>query len=766
MRSDLRDQLQTTLGHSYTIERELDGGGMSRVFVAVDTALGRSVVVKVLPPDMAYGVSIDRFKREISLAARLQHPHIVPLLSAGEADGLPYFTMPLIEGESLRARLTRDGRMPIRDALQILREVASAVSYAHGKGVFHRDIKPENILLSGPHAMVTDFGVAKAIRAALGGVDRPEASSGPKDLGMPTLTEMGVTLGTPAYMAPEQVAGDPDTDHRADIYAVGVVAYELLAGRTPFAGRTPQALMAAHIVETPDSITSHRTDVPGTLATLVMRCLEKRPEDRPQRAEAVLHALEGVPVARTGEHDGRRPSIAVIPFVNTSGDPENEHFSDGLTEELIGALSRVSELSVSGRTSAFAFKGKNVGIRAIADALHVANVLEGSVRKAGNRLKVSVQLVDADGNVLWSEGFDRTLTDVFAVQEEIAQAVVAALEVRLGAARGPLVRPATANLTAYDLFLKGRSLRRTFTPDTLSQAIAYFDQAVARDGGFATAYAWLSDACALRVVIAGRPAREEMARAREYARKAVALDPMLADAHWALGQVLMCFDWKWAETDREFEHALALDPGHVDARHMHAISLLHQGRFDEAYEQVTRALATDPLLTEARGTLGRILGATQRPERALEELRRAMSSAPEAAPIVRGALGFVYLQLGRHADALAEFRRALETGSAREAAMLAYAHAIAGQPAEALELLRRLVGPTGDRDAPPYHVAMIYTGLGRYDDALSWLERAADELDPWVTALNIDPVFYPLRTNARFAVLVHRIGLEPAGRQA
>ena len=461
MTPDLRDQLQHTLGASYTLERELGGGGMSRVFVAEDTALGRSVVVKVLPPEMASGVSIERFKREITFAARLQHPHIVPLLSAGEAGGLPYFTMPFVEGESLRARLVRGEEIPLKAAVHLLREVASALAYAHRKGVIHRDIKPENVLITEQHAMVTDFGVAKAISAAT------QADSD-------GLTSVGVALGTPAYMAPEQVAGEPGTDHRADIYAFGVIAYELLAGRAPFAGRPAQALMAAHVLETPEAISNRRAGVPAELSALVMRCLEKSPDNRPQSAEDILRRLDDVPATHREQKDAR-PSIAVLPMVNTSGDPENEHFSDGLTDELIGVFSKVDGITVTGRTSTFALKGKGLSVRAITDLLHVEHVLEGSVRRAGDRLKVRVQLVNADGSVIWSESYDRRLEDVFAVQEEIAQAVARALEVKLVAARGPLVRPATKDLTAYDLFLKGRYVRRGMAPDQMRLAIQYFE---------------------------------------------------------------------------------------------------------------------------------------------------------------------------------------------------------------------------------------------------------------------------------------------------
>src|SRR5262245_61652019 len=279
MTSDLRDQLQRALGDAYTLERELGGGGMSRVFVATERALGRQVVVKILPGEMAGQVSVERFKREIALAAKLQHPHIVPLLTAGDAEGLPYFTMPLVEGESLRARLAKHGELPLHDAVRRLREIASGLAYAHERGIVHRDIKPDNVLLSGGSAMVTDFGVAKALSAS----SNAEAGKA---------TSLGVALGTPAYMAPEQASADPNIDHRADIYAFGILAYEVLTGQTPFVGRTPQILLAAHVTEAPDHVTKRRANIPPALAALVMRCLEKRAADRPQSATDLVHALD------------------------------------------------------------------------------------------------------------------------------------------------------------------------------------------------------------------------------------------------------------------------------------------------------------------------------------------------------------------------------------------------------------------------------------------------------------------------------------------
>jgi len=744
MTPDLRDQLQHTLGASYTLERELGGGGMSRVFVAEDTALGRSVVVKVLPPEMASGVSIERFKREITLAARLQHPHIVPLLSAGETGGLPYFTMPFVEGESLRARLARGEEVPLKAAVHLLREVASALAYAHRKGVIHRDIKPENVLITEQHAMVTDFGVAKAISAAT----HADADG---------LTAVGVALGTPAYMAPEQVAGDPGTDHRADIYAFGVIAYELLAGRAPFAGRTAQALMAAHVLETPEAISSRRVGVPAELSALVMRCLEKSPDNRPQSAEDILRRLDDVPATHREQKDAR-PSIAVLPMVNTSGDPENEHFSDGLTDELIGVFSKVDGITVTGRTSTFALKGKGLSVRAITDLLHVEHALEGSVRRAGDRLKVRVQLVNADGSVIWSESYDRRLEDVFAVQEEIAQAVVRALEVKLVAARGPLVRPATKDLTAYDLFLKGRYVRRGMAPDQMRLAIQYFERAVARDPSYARAYAWLSDTHWLQIVLASRPTSEEVPLAREYATAALALDSSLAEAYWAMAQLLAGFDWDRPGAEHAFKRAIVLDPGFEEARHLYGIFLFHWSRIDEAEAELTRTLEIDPLLAAAHHTFGRLHLSMRRPDQAITHLREALTLEPMFS-LAHSQLGHAYLQKGMSAEAITEFEAGARIGSASDKAHLAYGYARVGRHEDAKAILANLVSP--GNYPPPFHMALAYVGLADHNEAFRWLEQAREEHAPWLITVNVDRAFDPLRVDSRFGDIVRSMALAP-----
>src|SRR5512140_1054467 len=557
MTDDLQSRVQSALGPGYRIERELGGGGMSRVFLADEAALGRKVVVKVLSPELGAGLNVERFRREIQLAAGLQHPHIVPVLAAGEASGLPYFMMPYVAGDSLRARLRRDGALPIAEVVAIVRDVARGLAFAHARGVVHRDIKPDNVLLAGGSATVTDFGVAKALSSARHGE------------GTGSLTLVGNSLGTPAYMAPEQAAADPDTDHRADLYALGVVAYELLAGSTPFEGRTPRALLAAQMAETPPPINERRPDTPPALARLVMQLLEKDPADRPGTADAVLAALDdpeatrsqprtaafvpvrrrrgvllagggiallllvtaGIVVGRRGAPPAGADAVAVLPFVNSGGDAQDEYFSDGMTDELTSALSQVRGLRVASRTSAYAYKGRrDVDVRQIGRQLGVGAVLEGTIRRDGDRIRLSARLTGAhDGLTVWSEQYERKVADVFRLQDELSSAIVAALAPRL-TGRLP-ARRQTADLEAYDLYLRGRYLWHTRGDSALRAAAGLFSQAIARDPGFADAHAGLADALALLPVYGLTSADSALPIARREAERAVALDSVNGDAY-------------------------------------------------------------------------------------------------------------------------------------------------------------------------------------------------------------------------------------------
>ena len=392
---------------------------MATVYLADDVRHDRSVAVKVLRPDVAQSIGAERFLREIHLAAKLSHPHILPLFDSGEANGLVYYVMPNVEGFSLRDRLTKDLKLPVEEALRVTREVADALDYAHRRGVVHRDIKPENIMLHEGHAMIADFGVGKALSEVDGAA----------------FTQAGLSIGTPAYMSPEQASGDT-IDGRSDIYSLGCVFYEMLTGEQPFTGPTAQAVIAKRFVQTPADVSGLREGVSRVIADVVARALAREPVDRFDTGAALNSAL-AEPARRTQAPD---KSIAVLPFANMSSDPENEFFADGITEEILNALAQIPDLRVAGRTSSFSFKAKNADLRLIGDKLGVRNVLEGSVRRAGDRVRITAQLIDVtDGYHLWSERYDREIKDVFAVQDEIATAIAERMKTAMKTGRAAVV---------------------------------------------------------------------------------------------------------------------------------------------------------------------------------------------------------------------------------------------------------------------------------------------------------------------------------------
>jgi TolB-like protein/Tfp pilus assembly protein PilF len=816
MTTDLRERLQASLGSAYVIERELGGGGMSRVFVAEETALGRRVAVKVLPPELASEVSAERFRREMLVTARLQHPHILPVLAAGARDGLLYYITPYVPGESLRGRLEREGRLPMPDAVRIVRELADALACAHGADVVHRDVKPANVLLAHGHAVLADFGVARALA---------QATLGER------LTSTGLGLGTLGYMAPEQLAGEREVDGRADLYALGVIGYEMLAGAPPFAGSTPQRVVTAQLGEVPRQLGEVRPEVPPALAALVMRLLEKDPADRPQSADEVLRALDaagpasGAGTAAHAEHAGHtahpavaarhlrhrrlvvfavvalvlgaaaygalaggygrlvrsgrgaaapagastgtaagEKSVAVLPFVNIGGDTATEYFADGMTEELIATLGKAEGLKVAARTSSFAFKGKSENVAEIGRRLNVGTVVEGSVRRAGGRLRVSAQLVSAaDGYQLWSETYDRELRDVFRVQDEISRAIVGALRLKLRLALGggtTLVRAATADPEAHDLYLRGRFLWNQRTYESLLQAVRYFERAIERDPSYAEAYAGLADTYVVLPVYGPARPREAYAKAKTAALRALAGDSTLADAHAALGYARMFGDYDWPGGEREVRRAMALDPNYAPAHQRAANYFLAQNRPDEAATEAERARALDPLSRVIGADAGTALGMAGRFDEALRVLRATLELDPNFAR-AHTALCDVYLWQRKAREAVAACERAAAL-SGRELAVgpLAYAYAAAGERARAAAVL----GELEDRRRRTYvrstAIAVARLGLGDVDAALAWLDSAVAEHDP-----NLDylwaPIWAPLHADPRFARLRVRMGLRP-----
>jgi len=458
--SVLIDRLQGALAGRYRLEREVGRGGMATVHLAQDLKHRRPVAVKVLHPELAVNVGADRFLREIDIAAGLNHPHILTLIDSGNADGLLYYVMPFVEGESLRGRLARDGRLPITEAVELTRKVATALAYAHARGVVHRDIKPENIMLHEGEPMVTDFGIARAVSG--------EGES---------LTQTGMSLGTPAYMSPEQASGEHEIDGRSDIYSLGCVLYEMLAGEPPFTGPSVQAIIVRRFTEPARSVRALRPEVPELVDRALLRALARAPEERFAAAAQLAQALapatpvrtppDGAPTIVTASHRAAR-SIAVLPFADMSPAKDQDYFCEGIAEEIINALAKIDALQVASRSSAFGYKGKNQDIRQVGEQLNVATVMEGSVRKAGNRLRITAQLINVtDGYHLWSERYDRELEDVFAVQDEIAANIVKALRLVLtDEQRRAIERPQTGNVEAYEFYLRGRQFFYQFREGT------------------------------------------------------------------------------------------------------------------------------------------------------------------------------------------------------------------------------------------------------------------------------------------------------------
>ena len=793
---DLAAYLQSVLGDTYTIDRELGGGGMSRVFLARERALGRAVVIKVLLPVLAAGIRAERFAREVRVAAALQHPNIVPLYTAGEALGLPYYVMPYVSGESLRARLTRDGRLPLAEALFILRDVARALAFAHEHDVVHRDVKPENVLLAGDAAVVTDFGIAKAM-------DTASAVRADDAMALRTLSAVRSTIGTPAYMSPEQVAADPGVDHRADLYAWGVLAYELLAGVHPFRDRTTtRDLLAAHLSGVPASISTTVPDLSPPLAVLVMRCLEKDRARRPQSAREILDALAIVAAPPPGGRatrwraHGRAPkaalvgavlmalglvgyvvrrdfsspvaapvqaavpSLAVLPFDDVAGDTADAYFGDGIADEIAAALSKVAGLRVASRTSAAAFRASHAAdVRELGRRLGVSTVLEGRVRRAGDRMRLTVQLTSVgDGMTLWSDVYERQVRDVFRVQDEVAHAVVDALRARLPSAAAAAYDrraspPGTANPDAYDLYLRAAYLLER-RGSGVAKAVEYFERAIAEDSSFARAYAGLAFALELSPNFAGVAPREVERRATGAARRALALDPTLAEAYTALGMTHM-YAYRWREADQAFRRAVDVDPGFAPGGYIYGIYLLRVGRIAEAEEPIRRARNADPLSGTASQMLAYVLSLLGRYDESLAESRRAYELDSSLA-VMHSVLAAIVLADGRPQEARALARVKLELPFN---GIAAYVLGATGDRAAAAEMVRDLeLRPPGE-----WHVARAlsyaYLGLGDTAHALSALEASARAGEAPIIPL-ADPMFDPVRRSARFAAAVRLYGLD------
>jgi TolB-like protein/Flp pilus assembly protein TadD len=655
---------------------------MATVYRAHDRRHERSVAVKVLNRDVAAAIGTDRFLQEIKTAASLTHPHIVPVHDSGQAEGMLFYVMPHIEGGSLRDRLAREKRIPLAEVVRMTRQIAAALDFAHRHGVVHRDIKPENIILYEGEPLILDFGIAKAISEA----------------GGDNLTRTGIAIGTPAYLSPEQGSGETVIDGRSDQYSLACMVYEMLSGTPPFIAATPQKVIAMRFTQKVKPLSGSDGTVSQAVSDVVLRALSLEPSGRYATASEFAQALAGAAGPDTAPAtDSGKKSIAVLPFTNMSADPENEYFTDGIAEEIINALMKVRALDVASRTSAFAFKGSKEDIGQIGRKLKVMTVLEGSVRKAGNRLRISAQLIDvATGFQLWSDRYDREMEDVFAIQDEIATSIANALKVVLTEKEEAAIKKVpTQSVRAYEYYLRGRQLFHQRRPETLDAAEDMYRRAIAMDPDYALAYAGLADCSAFRFFEHGG-GDEALAQAESASRRALMLGPDVAEAHASRGLTLL-YQIKHAEAAQEFQRAMELDPLLYEAPWYYGRSLQAEGKFEEAgkmYEHAAELRLDD---YQALLSAGIVYMAAGRRDQSIGGLTRGIAAAERALSLNPGDSRALYLgaialeRLGESQRAEEWARRAVQTDPTHPLMLynIACLHAVAGRPGLALDHLER-----------------------------------------------------------------------------
>ncbi len=795
--------LKEALAARYTIQREIGRGGMATVYLAQDVRHGRPVALKLLHRELGESIGVERFLREIQTVARLHHPHIIPLYDSGEAAGLLYYVMPFVEGESVRQRIARAGALIPDDAVRLVREVADALEYAHGVGLVHRDIKPDNIMLDERHALVMDFGIARAFA--------DDASQ--------QLTGTGLLIGTPAYMSPEQVTGESGIDGRSDIYSLGCVLFEMLSGKPPFAGPTANAVMARRFATPIPSLTAIEDHTSAAVQRVVLTAMTLAPDERYQTAREMIEGLDlardstpdSVPrpsnVAGGSQEARSRPafipknmslplsvvggmvvlvaaivgtlflsgrkdssasatdapgarvaSIGVLPFANQSGDKQMEYFTDGLTDELISALSHVHGLEVAGRASSFAIKGKGLDAREAAQRLQVAYVVDAGVRTGGSHVRVTWQLMDGrTGRGLGSGDIDGQMRDVIALQDSMAKKIVEGLSPVIGrVSPEALTRHQTADYEAHDSYLKGHFYWNQRTAETMRQGIAYLKAAIAKDPRYALAWAELSSAYTLEPSFGDMKPSEVIPLARIAAQKAIDLDPTLSEANVAMGMSFTFNDWNPKAALPYLERAIALDPRNSFPRLFRVWPLIMIRRDDEALAEIRRARDLDPLSPIINTRVGSVLIFMRRFADAEAELRRVVVTDPSNL-LARSELGVALAAEGKFEEAFAQFPDAIDAEAGGSAASLAWADGRAGKPDSARAILGRLEARSKQRYVSPFAIAIAASASGNKQLALDHIEEGLREHAFFSVFLRADPKYDSLRDEPRFQRVLREV---------
>jgi serine/threonine protein kinase/tetratricopeptide (TPR) repeat protein len=780
--NDVGARLQAALADRYRIERELGAGGMAVVYLAHDLRHDRPVALKVLRPELLAAIGTDRFLQEIRLTANLHHSHILPLHDSGEAGGLLYYVMPFVEGESLRTRLEREKQLPIDQAVDFTRQMAGALDYAHRHGVVHRDLKPENVLIHEGQALVADFGIARAVSQAGGS----------------RLTESGMSLGTPHYMSPEQALGEPDIDGRSDVYSLGCVLYEMLAGDPPCSGSTAQAITARKLTGDLPSVRAVREGVSPALERTIFKSLARVPADRFRTMSAFADALA---------HDGDEPAIsrvsrrripraavvamllvvgvaaalfalrgrlaslfvsppryarvAILALENRTGDSTRNYLVDGISEALISNLARMEKVDVISLASVINYRQAPKPVDSIARELGVNAVVAGSLERTGDRYRVQVQLTAPGQPSLAAHTFESAADQLEGLEHDVARALAHDIGGRLTVSD----KSASSNRSganAHDLYLKGRYNLNSRTPEGLQNALDYFRQVLALDPANAPAYAGLAQYYSALPFYTNTVPAEEFRKAKTAALKAVELDPFLAEAHYALGYVLAYSEWDWAGAERSYRRALALQPSNADVHHVLSRLLAARGRLPEAVAEAERSHELDPLSLVAHANIGIIAYFGRDYAEAQHRLSATLEIDRQFGTAIWG-LGLVHEQLGQFDQAIADFQKAMEINGRGTNGLASFAHALclAGRRAEAEQILKEVLERTRTRPFLAYQVALILVGLGRNDEAMDWLERAYEQRSTLLSYIDRDPRLDPLRSSPRFSALLSQMHLAP-----
>ncbi len=742
-----RGRFEKQIGQ-FEIMELLGEGGLGRVYLAKDSKLNRKVALKfIITADITEEELSGLFKNEIQALALAENPNIVTIYEAGVHNNTPYIVMEYIEGKPLK-ELIKEGSISTTDAITYCIEICKGLEKAHTLGLVHRDINPKNIIISKDgFVKIADFGLAKVI-------------------GKRGISEITSYAGTINYLSPEQINGDV-LDHRSDIFSLGVVLYELLTGKMPFRGEYEAATTYSIQNVDPEPLAKYNADLPSSLQTIIDKALQKKPAKRyaslgdmaDDLRKVLIHDLAG----KAGQPKQGQNSIAVLNFADMSPEKDQEFFCDGVAEEIISTLTKLENIKVVSRSSSFQFKGRDYDSRMIGKKLGVSSVLEGSVRKAGDRVRINVQLLDVDdGFYVWSEKYDSQLSDIFAIQDEISKAIVDKLKIKAETDRDrPLVRKPTRNVDAYNEYLRGRYYWNRRYEGGLQKSIEYFQTAISLDPLYASAYAGMADSFNIIGFYNFMPPHEACTRAKAAAARALELDPNLAESHTAMGWVKAFYDWDWKAAEAEHRRALELNNTYAVAHHYYALFLLAMQRFEEAFHEMKIALNLDPLAPIISTSLAAAYYFNRQYDEAIKQYLKTLDFEPDFA-IAHAFLGGPYVCQQKFDKATYECKRACELsgGSNYPYAFLAYVYGISGNILEAEKMLTEMIERSRREYISSYHIALIYCGMGEFEKSLDWLEKAYEERDNWMIWLNIYPVFDPLRKHPRFISLLEKVGLK------